>query len=136
MQPEEIPVDEITHLNVAFGYVNPSDYSITPMPGTTGGRRWRCDPHRDDAFADIRITAEMFKRITQLKAQNGNVKILIALGGWTFTDPGSYRTVFSNMVSSSTNRARFIKQLLLFLSTYGFDGVDFDWVRRLHKALQ
>jgi chitinase len=54
--------------------------------------------------------------------------IQIALGGWSHNDPGKWQPVFfSDIVSTQVNRAKFIKNLLGFLSQYGFDGVDFDW---------
>ncbi|ORY91527.1 glycoside hydrolase superfamily, partial [Leucosporidium creatinivorum] len=41
--------------------------------------------------------------------------------GWT----GS--VYFSDLVASSTKRARFAKQLAAFQDKYGFDGIDLDW---------
>lgn len=55
------------------------------------------------------------------------MKVLIALGGWTFNDPGSTQTVFSDLCSTPANRARFIENLEGFLAQYGFDGVEVDW---------
>jgi GH18 family chitinase len=106
MEPEEIPVNDISHLIFSFGYIKPGDFRITNM---------------DDVKPDL------FKKITGLKSVNPSLKVQIALGGWTFTDPGKWRDVFSDMVTSQANRKTFIKNLLGFLSQYGFDGVDFDW---------
>ena len=51
---------------------------------------------------------------------------MVALGGWTFNDNGTqYQPVYSNIVSSASNRASI---LLSFLRQNVFDGVDFDWV--------
>jgi Glycosyl hydrolases family 18 len=41
---------------------------------------------------------------------------------------GPTQKVFSNMVSTEANRAKFIKNLFAFMRQYAFDGVDFDWV--------
>ncbi|KAF5557753.1 glycosyl hydrolase family 18 [Fusarium napiforme] len=106
MSPDEIPVHDITHLIFSFGFVTPGDFRITNMPD---------------------VKPNLFTQITDLKDKNPNLSIMIALGGWTHNDPGKYQKVFSDMVSSRTNRQTFIKNLLGFLSQYGFDGVDFDW---------
>lgn len=106
MTPDEIPVYDITHLIFAFGYITPETYKITAMDGT--------DP-------------QLLDDVSFLKNKNPDLSVMIALGGWSFTDPGTYRSVFSDMVASSTARATFISNLLGFLSQYGFDGVDFDW---------
>ncbi len=74
------------------------------------------------------LDASLFSDFTALKSRNGNVKATISLGGWTFTDNGTItQPVFSSMVSSSSNRQKFITNLFAFLLHFGFDGVDFDW---------
>ncbi|KAF7557956.1 hypothetical protein G7Z17_g343 [Cylindrodendrum hubeiense] len=73
------------------------------------------------------ISSEMYKNIGNIKSRNPDLKILIALGGWTFSDPGTWQSVFPDVVSSQVNRDTFIQNLLGFLSEYGYDGVDFDW---------
>lgn len=61
-----------------------------------------------------------------LKSRNPDIKILIALGGWTFSNPGPSQSIFPILISNSANRAIFITNLLRFLSEFGYDGVDFD----------
>ncbi|XEV07561.1 hypothetical protein FSHL1_012848 [Fusarium sambucinum] len=106
MSPQEIPVHDITHLIFSFGFVNPGDFRVTNMPD---------------------VKSSLLTQVADLKNKNPNLSVMIALGGWTHNDPGKYQTVFSDMVSTRANRQLFIKNLLGFLSQYGFDGVDFDW---------
>lgn len=107
MQPSEIPVNDISHLIFAFGFITPSpDFKITNM---------------DD------VRPELFREVAFLKDKNPDLTVMIALGGWTFNDPGKWQPVFGDMVFSAQNRKKFISNLLGFLSQYGFDGVDFDW---------
>ncbi|RFU36258.1 hypothetical protein B7463_g71, partial [Scytalidium lignicola] len=89
MAPEEIPVESISHLILAFGYITLNDFKITNMDG---------------------VSPDMFDQIINLKTRNPNITIMIALGDWAFTDPGTFQSVFSTLVSQC-----------------GFDGVDFDW---------
>ncbi|KAL3479632.1 hypothetical protein BJX99DRAFT_255358 [Aspergillus californicus] len=105
MSAGEIPVNLLTHLIIAFGYIN-SDFQVTNMDG---------------------LGADVYKQVGNLKARNPSLKIMIALGGWTFNDPGPWQTIFPTLASSAANRATFIQNLLGFLSEYGYDGVDFDW---------
>ncbi|KAJ4364051.1 hypothetical protein N0V83_009506 [Neocucurbitaria cava] len=106
MTPDEIPVHDISHLIFAFGFITPDEFKVTNMP-------------------DVR--PDLFQQVTYLKNKNSDLVIQIALGGWSHNDPGKWQPVFSDMVSTQANRAKFIKNLLGFLSQYGFDGVDFDW---------
>ncbi|KAI4285352.1 MAG: hypothetical protein L6R38_000708 [Xanthoria sp. 2 TBL-2021] len=107
MDFKDIPVEGLTHLYFSFGYITPGDFNIAPM---------------DNA------PSSLFSDLTDLKKKNSGLKAVIALGGWTFNDNGTAtQPVFSNMVSSAGNRAKFIINLLGFLREYAFDGVDFDW---------
>ncbi|KAH8588883.1 hypothetical protein B0O99DRAFT_664813 [Bisporella sp. PMI_857] len=107
MRWEDIPVNSLTHLNFAFGYITPGTFEITGM---------------DD------LSPDLFSDLTKLKSKNTALKTMVALGGWTFNDNNTAtQPVFSDMVSSEENRSKFIDNLFSFLRNYGFDGVDFDW---------
>lgn len=74
------------------------------------------------------LDPSLFSKITAMKKKNKALKVMIALGGWTFNDPGPTQTVFHDVVSSKANRSKFIGNLMSFMRQYAFDGVDFDWV--------
>lgn len=101
MNPSEIPVSMLTHLNVAFGYIS-HDFQITNMDG---------------------ISPTMYQNAAAVKSKNPNLKVLIALGGWSFSDPGAWQDVFPKMTSTAESRATFIKNALGWLSEYGYDGI-------------
>ncbi|KAI0443525.1 carbohydrate-binding module family 18 [Xylaria telfairii] len=106
MNFKDIPAGALTHIHFSFAYITPGTYQIAPM---------------DDLDPDL------FNDFTAIKAKNPGLKAIVALGGWTFTDPGATQTVFSEMVSSAANRKVFIGNLMGFMRKYAFDGVDFDW---------
>ncbi|KAK0736846.1 glycosyl hydrolases family 18-domain-containing protein [Apiosordaria backusii] len=103
---DQIPVKSLTHLYFSFGYITPGDFSIAGMDG---------------------LPFRLFSDFTDVKQKNPALKTVIAIGGWTYNDPGPTQKVFSNMVSTQANRAKFIKNLFAFMRQYAFDGVDFDW---------
>ncbi|KAL7895963.1 glycoside hydrolase family 18 protein [Trichoderma sp. TUCIM 5745] len=108
MEAGEIPVNYLTHLNVAFGYITP-EFQITNMDG---------------------LSTDVYEKVGDIKARNPNLKLLIALGGWKFSDPGPWQSVFPVMVSTAANRAVFIKNALRFLENFGYDGLAYneaDW---------
>jgi chitinase len=104
--PEQIPLGVYSHLNFAFASIDPITFQIVPASSR--------DP-------------DLYRRLTALKRQDGNLKVYIAIGGWTFNDPGPTATTFSDIARSEANQRAFISSLVSFLNTYDFDGVDIDW---------
>jgi chitinase len=67
-------------------------------------------------------TKGQYQRVIDLKKVNPQLKVLLAVGGWTF---GSQ--VFSQMVNNPISRAIFTFSAINFLKSNGFDGLDLDW---------
>ncbi|XP_066146266.1 acidic mammalian chitinase-like [Euwallacea fornicatus] len=57
-----------------------------------------------------------------LKNQNPDLKILVAVGGW---NEGSAK--YSSMAADAQKRATFVASALKFVQVNGFDGLDLDW---------
>ncbi|KAG2001597.1 hypothetical protein GB937_010039 [Aspergillus fischeri] len=104
--PEQIKLGVYSHINFAFATIHPETYEVLP--------------------ADER-DVPLYKRLTDLKQYDPNLKVMIALGGWTFNDPGPTATLFSDLAASEEKQKKFFKSLVSFMSTYDFDGVDLDW---------
>jgi len=64
----------------------------------------------------------MYSEFTAL--QSDSLETWIAIGGFDFSDPGPTFNAWSDMVSTSANRAAFISSLQSFMDEYGFQGVD------------
>ncbi|KAI1172269.1 carbohydrate-binding module family 18 [Nemania sp. FL0916] len=106
MPLSDIPVKSLTHLYFSFASITPGEYNIIGMDG---------------------LPASLFTDFTDLKKKNQALKIIIAIGGWAFNDPGPTQKVFSEMVSTKENRNKFIDNLMSFLRQHAFDGLDIDW---------
>lgn len=104
--PEQIPLGVYTHLNFAFATIDPKTFEVLPA-----------------SSSDVKL----YKRLTSLKQQDPDLKVMIAIGGWTFNDPGPTATTFSDIARSESAQKAFIKSLISMMSTYDFDGVDLDW---------
>jgi hypothetical protein len=110
---DDIPVESITHLYYSFGYIMPETFEIVPM---------------DDGGDSEAVSEFTFSAIAGLKKKNPDLKVILALGGWTFNDNHTiWQPVFSNMVSTENNRILFTLMATQFINRYGFDGLDFDW---------
>jgi chitinase len=77
---------------------------------------------------DAATPAKTFEDVASLKLSNPKLQLFVSLGGWTFSDNDTAtQPVFGKIARSSSNRDKFASNLLKFLDTYGYDGVDLDW---------
>ncbi len=60
------------------------------------------------------------QELIKFKAENPNVKVIMAVGGWGAGN-------FSESVFTVENRQRFVNNLHQLLIKYNFDGIDLDW---------
>lgn len=104
--PEDLNVTGCTHINYGFLLFDPATFQI--------------------ASADENGTSPL-TIFTDMKKDNPGLQTWVSVGGWAFNDPGVTQTVFSDMVACQTNRSKFITELMHFMNTYAFDGVDLDW---------
>jgi chitinase len=62
-----------------------------------------------------------FATLVGLKQQNPSLKILVSVGGWTWSGN------FSDTVLTTQSRRRFIDSVVEFVDRYKLDGLDIDW---------
>lgn len=60
------------------------------------------------------------------EAHKNNVRVLIAVGGWSYQDV-PLESTFMSATESSEKTKKFGDAILAMCDEYGFDGVDMDW---------
>ena len=103
--PEFLDAHLCTHVIFAFGWIKngkltsfeASDVASTGKPG-------------------------LYQRVVGLKARNPKLKVLLAIGGWSF---GTSK--FKKMAETRFSRQTFIFSAIPFLRKHNFDGLDMDW---------
>ncbi len=98
--PDQLDANKLTHINYAFANIG-SDYKVTL------------------GFPDVDSTN--LSKLVGLKKSNPNLKILIAVGGWTWSSR------FSDVALTEESRTTFADSCVDFIVKYGLDGVDIDW---------
>ncbi|GAA0914045.1 glycosyl hydrolase family 18 protein [Nonomuraea longicatena] len=149
---------KLTHINYAFGNIDP--VNLTCLQGVTKGTTSNPqDPNQGDGAGDAEADYARpfssgqsvdgvadsgwdklqgnFNQFKKLKVKHPHLKVLISLGGWTFSK------YFSDVAATDAARKKFvsscidiyIKGNLPLYNGYGgpgtglgvFDGIDLDW---------
>lgn len=72
---------------------------------------------------------ELMQRIGTVKILQPDLKMWIDIGGWTFSDSDQATAkTFSILSASKPRQKTFARSLVSMMNTFGFDGVDIDWV--------
>jgi chitinase len=98
IEPAEIAADKLTHINYAFANVR-----------------------KGKVVMGFKRDAENFKVLAGLRKAHPHLKVLVSVGGWTWSG------AFSDVSLTEASRKRFVESAIAFVLRHDLDGVDIDW---------
>ncbi|PTD02547.1 Endochitinase 42 [Fusarium culmorum] len=117
-QPQDLVTSGITHILYAFLNVQHDGTVITgdryaDLEKRFVGDSW-LESDSENAFGCV-------KQLFHLKKAHRNIKVLLSIGGWTWS------TNFAATAASAVSRSTFAKSAVTLMKDWAFDGIDIDW---------
>ncbi|EJF63958.1 hypothetical protein DICSQDRAFT_134540 [Dichomitus squalens LYAD-421 SS1] len=118
-QPTDIVPAPLTHILYAFADVSSDTGAISLTDSYADEQKHFPGDSWDETGNNL---YGCLKQLYLLKLAQRNLKVLLSIGGWTYSQSGHF-----NFVTDSSKRATFVSDAVQLIEDYGFDGIDIDF---------
>ncbi|EUC67668.1 glycoside hydrolase family 18 and carbohydrate-binding module family 5 protein [Rhizoctonia solani AG-3 Rhs1AP] len=116
---QNITTDTITHILYAFGDCD-GQTGMAKLSDTYSDQQMHFDGDTWDETGNNLYGN--FKQLYALKLKHRSIKVLLSIGGWTYSQAGHF-----DFVTSASARATFVNSSIALMEDNGLDGIDIDY---------
>ncbi|KAF9259245.1 hypothetical protein L218DRAFT_670920 [Marasmius fiardii PR-910] len=118
-QPTDIDPSQVTHILYSFADVS-ADTGAISLTDTYADQEKHFPT---DSWNDTGNNLYgCLKQLYLLKLANRHLKVLLSIGGWTYSQSGHF-----SFVTNPSARATFVQSAVQLVEDYGLDGIDLDF---------